>query len=158
MELKFKVSGRIARPVEEVFEAVADPAKLSAYFTTGGAVGRLETGRTVQWEFADFPGAFPVEVVEVQPNRRIVLKWEASEGPPEGGEATPGAAYMTTVTFTFEPLDDGRTLVTIEESGWRETPAGLKAAFGNCQGWSQMLAALKAWVEHGVNLREGFYV
>ena len=55
-------------------------------------------------------------------------------------------------------LDDGRTLVTIEEGGWQETPTGLKAAFGNCQGWSQMLAALKAWVEHGINLREGFYV
>lgn len=158
MDLKFKVSGRIARPVEEVFEAVADPAKLSAYFTTGGAVGRLETGKTVQWEFADFPGAFPVEVVEVEPNRRIVLRWEANEGPPEAEEAVVRAAYMTTVVFTFEPLDDGRTLVTIEEGGWHETPTGLKAAFGNCQGWSQMLAALKAWVEHGVNLREGFYV
>jgi uncharacterized protein YndB with AHSA1/START domain len=159
MELKFKVSGRIARPVEEVFEAVADPTKLSAYFTTGGSVGRMETGRTVQWDFADFPGAFPVEIVEVEPNRRIVLRWEANEGPPENGEATAGAAYMTTVVFTFEPLDDGRrTLVTIKEGGWRETPGGLKAAFGNCQGWSQMLAALKIWVEHGINLREGFYV
>jgi uncharacterized protein YndB with AHSA1/START domain len=158
MDLAFKVSGRIARPVEEVFEAVADPAKLSAYFTTGGAVGRPETGATVQWEFADFPGAFPVEIVEVQPNRRIVLRWEASEGPPQDGEATAGAAYMTTVIFAFEPLEDGRTLVSIEESGWRETPGGLRAAFGNCQGWSQMLAALKVWVEHGINLREGFYV
>ncbi len=158
MDLAFKVSGRIARPVEEVFEAVADPAKLSAYFTTGGAIGRRETGATVQWEFADFPGAFPVEIVEVQPNRRIVLRWEASEGPPEDGEATAGAAYMTTVIFSFEPLEDGRTLVSIEESGWRETPGGLRAAFGNCQGWSQMLAALKVWVEHGINLREGFYV
>lgn len=157
MELKFKVSGRIARPVEEVFEAVADPAKLSAYFTTGGAVGRLETGRTVQWDFADFPGPFPVEVVEVEANRRIVLKWAANEGPPDEAPSA-DAVYMTTVVFTFEPLDDGRTLVTIEEGGWRETPGGLKAAFGNCQGWSQMLAALKAWVEHGVNLREGFYV
>jgi len=158
MELKFKVSGRIARPVEEVFEAVADPAKLSAYFTTGGAVGRMQTGATVQWEFADFPGAFPVEIVEVEPNRRIVLQWEANEGPPDDGEPVVRAAYMTTVVFTFEPLDDGRTLVTIEEGGWRETPTGLKAAFGNCQGWSQMLAALKVWVEHGINLREGFYV
>ena len=158
MELRFKVSGRIARPVEEVFEAVADPAKLSAYFTTGGAVGRLESGATVQWDFGDFPGAFPVEVAEVEKNRRIVLRWEANDGPPEGGQATAGATYMTTVVFTFEPLDDGRTLVTIEESGWRETPAGLQAAFGNCQGWSQMLAALKVWVEHGINLREGFYV
>ena len=109
MDLRFKVSGRIARPVEEVFEAVADPAKLSAYFTTGGAVGRLESGATVQWDFAEFPGAFPVEVVEVQPNRRIVLRWEASEGPPENGEPAVGAAYLTTVVFTFEPLDDGRT-------------------------------------------------
>lgn len=158
MELKFKVSGRIARPVEEVFEAVADPAKLSAYFTTGGAAGRMETGVTVQWEFADFPGAFPVEIVEVEPNRRIVLRWEANEGPPDDSDPVVRAAYMTTVVFTFEPLDDGRTLVTIEEGGWRETPTGLKAAFGNCQGWSQMLAALKAWVEHGINLREGFYV
>jgi uncharacterized protein YndB with AHSA1/START domain len=158
MELKFKVSGRIARPVEEVFEAVADPAKLSAYFTTGGAVGRIESGKTVQWEFADFPGAFPVEIVEVELNRRIVLQWEANEGPPDDGDPVVRDAYMTTVVFTFEPLDDGRTLVTIEEGGWRETPTGLKAAFGNCQGWSQMLAALKAWAEYGINLREGFYV
>lgn len=158
MELKFKVSGRIARPVEEVFEAVADPAKLSAYFTSGGAVGRMETGKTVQWEFADFPGAFPVEIIEVKKNRRIVLQWEANEGPPDEGDPVVRASYMTTVVFTFEPLDDGRTLVTIEEGGWRETPTGLKAAFGNCQGWSQMLAALKIWVEHGINLREGFYV
>jgi uncharacterized protein YndB with AHSA1/START domain len=157
MELKFKVSGRIARPVEEVFEAVADPARLSAYFTTGGAVGRLEMGKTVQWDFADFPGAFPVEVVEVEANRRIVLRWQANDRPAEADGEGAGSPYMTTVVFTFEPLDKGRTLVSIEESGWRETPSGLKAAFGNCQGWSQMLAALKVWVEHGINLRDGFY-
>ena len=29
MELKFEVSTRIAKPVHEVFEAVADPARLS---------------------------------------------------------------------------------------------------------------------------------
>ena len=158
MDLKFKVSAHIARPVDQVFEAVADPAQLSHYFTTGGAVGRLETGATVQWDFADFPGAFPVEVVEVEANRRIVLRWEANDGPPEDGQATAGAAYMTTVVIAFEPLDDGRTLVTIEESGWRETPTGLKASYGNCMGWSQMLCALKVWVEHGINLRDGMYV
>ena len=50
------------------------------YFTTGGAKGRLETGATVTWDFHDFPGAFPVEVVEVVPDEKIVLKWDASEG------------------------------------------------------------------------------
>ena len=73
MELKFRVAARIAKPVHEVFEAVADPAKLSNYFTTGGAEGRLETGATVTWDFHDFPGAFPVYVTEVVPDEKIVL-------------------------------------------------------------------------------------
>src|SRR6476659_3827203 len=80
MTVAFKVSGRIARPVHEVFEAVVDPDQLSKYFTTNGAKGRLETGATVTWDFADFPGAFPVEVVEVVPDEKIVLKWKANEG------------------------------------------------------------------------------
>lgn len=160
MELRFKVAARIARPVAEVFEAVADPAQLSRYFTTGGAKGRLETGSTVTWDFHDFPGAFPVEVVEVVPNRRIVLRWEANEGAPSDGSEAVGASagYSTTVTMTFEPLEDGRTLVSIAEEGWRETDVALKASYGNCQGWAQMLCALKVWLEHGINLREGMYV
>ena len=159
MDLKFRVDTRIARPVEQVFEAVADPDVLSRYFTTGGAKGRLETGATVTWDFHDFPGAFPVRVVEVVPNRRIVLRWAANEGAPSDGEAaaTADAGYDTTVTKTFEPLEDGRTLVSIAEEGWRQTPGGLKASYGNCQGWSQMLCAMKAWLEHGINLREGMY-
>lgn len=158
MELKFTVSAHIARPIDEVFEAIADPQKLSGYFTTGGAQGRLETGKTVTWDFHDFPGAFPVEVIEVQAPNKIVLKWEANEGPPEGGAATAGANYMTTVTMALTPLDaNTRTLVTITEEGWRQTPGGLKASYGNCMGWSQMLCALKMYVEHGINLRDGMY-
>ena len=69
-----------------------------------------------------------------------------------------GADYKTTVTMTFNPLDgDTRTSVEIEEKGWRETPGALKASYGNCQGWSQMLCALKVWLEHKINLRAGMY-
>jgi uncharacterized protein YndB with AHSA1/START domain len=150
MTLAFQVAGRIARPVHDVFEAVADPDQLSHYFTTNGAKGRLETGATVVWDFADFPGAFPVHVVEVEPDRRIVLRWEAADK----GEGEP---YETTVTMEFEPLDDGRTLVSIAEEGWRDTETGRRASYGNCEGWTGMLAAMKAWIEHGINLRDGFY-
>jgi uncharacterized protein YndB with AHSA1/START domain len=149
MTLTFKVAGRIARPVHDVFEAVADPDQLSSYFTTNGAKGRLETGATVVWDFADFPGAFPVHVVEVEADRRIVLRWEAADEPED--------PYETTVTMEFEPLDDGRTLVTIAEEGWRETDAGRKASYDNCEGWAGMLCAMKVWLEHDINLREGFY-
>jgi uncharacterized protein YndB with AHSA1/START domain len=157
MDLKFQIAGRIARPVAEVFEAVADPDQLSRYFTTGGAKGRLETGATVMWDFHDFPGAFPVQVIEVVPNARIVFEWEASEGQPGDDEAVTAAGYNTRVTMSFEALDDGRTLVTIAEQGWPDTEGGLRGSYGNCEGWTGMLCALKTWLEHGVNLREGFY-
>ena len=54
-------------------------------------------------------------------------------------------------------LEDGRTLVSISEEGWRETPKGLEASYGNCEGWTGMLAALRIWLEHGINFREGYY-
>ena len=158
MDLKFKVAGRIAKPVAEVFEAVVNPAQLSRYFTTGGAKGRLEPGATVFWSFHDFAGEFPVTVSAVEPNRRIVLHWAAHEGDPTDGDAgAQSAGYNTTVTMEFEPLDDGRTLVTISEEGWRDTPGALRASYGNCHGWTQMLCSLKAYLEHGLNLREGMY-
>lgn len=159
MELKFRVAARIARPVEQVFEAVANPEQLSQYFTTGGAQGRLESGAVVSWDFHDFPGAFPVHVTEVVPNERIVLEWGAAEGESpnvEGGKLAP-VDYRTTVTMQFKALEDGRTLVEIAEEGWRETPGALQSSYGNCQGWSQMLCALKVWIEHGINLRADMY-
>ncbi len=151
MAYEFTVSGRISKPVHEVFEAVADPAKLSGYFTTGGAQGRLATGATVTWDFHDFPGAFPVHVVEVVSDEKIVLRWGA---PPDDD---PSGNYETTVTMRFEALEDGRTLVSIHEAGWRENEAGQKASYGNCEGWTGMLCAMRMWIEHGINLREGFY-
>lgn len=149
-ELSFTVSGYVRRPCAEVYEAVADPEQLSKYFTTGGARGRLETGAEVTWDFADFPGAFGVTVVEATPPRRIVVRWGANAAASDDG--------LTTTTFEFEPIDgDTRTLVTITEASWKPTADGAKSAFGNCMGWTGMLAALKAWLEHGINLRDGFY-
>lgn len=145
MELKFRVAGRVARSVEDVFDAIVDPDKLSGYFTTGGAKGRLKAGATVTWDFHDFPGAFPVRVIEVEKNQKIVLNWDADNG----GE--------TRVTMVFTALEDGRTLLQISEEGWTENQEGLKASYGNCEGWTGMLCALKAYLEHGINLREGFY-
>lgn len=149
-ELSFTVSGRVERPCAEVYEAVADPEQLSRYFTTGGARGHLRPGEQVTWEFADFSGTFPVTVIDADPPHRLVIEWD--------NESTTSASGTTRVVFGFEALDgDSRTLVTITESAWRPTPDGVKAAFGNCEGWTGMLAALKAWLDHGINLREGFY-
>src|SRR5688500_1647914 len=151
MDPRFKVMMHVSRPPGQVFEAVADPAQLSAYFTTGGAEGRLEESATVMWDFHDFPGAFPVEVDVVVPNERIVLRWDANEGEQPAGS-------QTNVAITFKPVDNGqRTLVEIEEHGWRGSDDGFKASFGNYMGCTQMPQALKICVEPGINTRECNY-
>jgi uncharacterized protein YndB with AHSA1/START domain len=146
MAFRFQVYGKIARPVAEVFSAVTDPKELSSYFTTGGSSGPLREGATVTWDFADFPGAFPVRVTRVVPNERIELAWEAAE-----------KGYDTEVVMTFEAVDAGTTLVRIAESGWRDTAKGQESSYGNCFGWTQMLCCLKVWVEYRINLRKGFF-
>ena len=149
-ELSFTVSARVAKTRADVYEAVVDPEQLSRYFTTGGARGRMERGNEVTWSFDDFPERFRVTVIDAEPPTRLVIEWES--------EASTGSTGTTTVVFTFESIDDDtRTLVTITETSWHVTPEGSKAAFGNCEGWTGMLAALKIWLEHGINLRDGFY-
>jgi uncharacterized protein YndB with AHSA1/START domain len=143
MELKFQTQAKIKKPVEEVFDAVYNPKKLTGYFTTGGASGPLDEGKTVTWDFADFPGAFPVHVKKVIKNEKIILEWQATDG-----------EYNTLVEMSFEALDRNSTLVRIIESGWKENQKGLDASYGNCMGWTQMLCCLKVYLENGVNLRE----
>ena len=65
-------------------------------------------------------------------------------------EDTPGEEMR------FEP-DGGSTIVRITESGWDENDADLQRSYANCMGWSQMVSALKAYVEYGINLRKGAY-
>ena len=104
-----RVSGRIGRPVAEVFDAVVNPKKLSSYFTTiGGASAPLVKGTTVTWW-----KEAPVEVVELVPESRIVLRWD-------GGMAKTRRSTRRRVEMNFKPLEDGGTLVTIAETGWRE--------------------------------------
>ncbi|MEL4376616.1 SRPBCC domain-containing protein [Brucella cytisi] len=147
MKPEFRVSARVARPPSEVFDAVVNPSKLSGYFTTvGGASAPLVAGDTVVWW-----GKIPVEVSEVVPCRRIVLYWD-------GANATEGPEpYKTRIEMNFQPLDDDATLVTIAETGWREDLPGHRASYINCEGWSQMLSCMKAFLEYGINLREGYY-
>ncbi|HEY3930160.1 MAG TPA: SRPBCC domain-containing protein [Candidatus Koribacter sp.] len=151
MEFKFKVHIKIQKPIAEVFDGIYNPKKLSGYFTTGGASAPLDEGTTVQWDFADFPGAFPVKVTKTIKNELIALTWEAGEAD------AAGKRYDTHVEMRFESLGPKNTLVTITEGRWNETEAGLKGSYGNCMGWTQMLCCLKGYLEHGLNLREGAF-
>lgn len=145
--MDFSVWAIIDKPREQVFEAVADPEKLSAYFTTAGAKGRMDRGAKLVWDFADFPGPFDVTVLRAEAPEMIEFDWPA-----------PSGNGLNRVTFRFEELPGDRTKVQVSETGWPATPEGLQQAYGNVMGWSQMLAAMKAWMDHGVVLRAGMYV
>jgi uncharacterized protein YndB with AHSA1/START domain len=148
MDLKFKVQTKIQKAVAEVFDAVYNPAKLSGYFTNGGASAPLDEGTTVEWAFADNPGdeelKFPVEVKKTVKNELIELGWEGAKG------------LQTHIRIEFE-ADGEDTIVRVSETGWRETQADLDSSYLNCFGWSQMISALKAYVEYGIDLRKGAF-
>src|SRR5689334_7007820 len=106
-KLEFEVWVIVAKPVAQVFDAVYNPKKLMRYFTTKSASAPLKGGTTVTWDFADFPGAFPVKVVKSVKNKRIEIAWKAADG-----------NYNTRVRFDFKRLGPRRTKLTITESGW----------------------------------------
>jgi uncharacterized protein YndB with AHSA1/START domain len=149
MDLKFQVQTKIQKPIDEVFDAVYNPEKLSGYFTNGGASAPLDEGTEVEWRFADNPDEdailAPVTVKQVIPNELIVIEWEADKG------------RMTRTEMNFEKAGPDETIVRISESGWQETQDGLNRSYGNCMGWSHMVMCLKAYLEYGINLRKGAY-
>lgn len=141
MNVEVNVKDRVLKPVPEVFTAMVDPAKLAGYFVSRSS-GPLVSGSTLEWHFDEFGITLPVHVVEVEENRRIVFDWEAS-----GRKAR--------VTIRLEGRDDATTLVSINETGFPLDEAGVRQALQQTQGWTDFLCSMKAFLQHGVNLRLG---
>ena len=147
MVLKFTVQAKIKKSIDEVFDAVYNPKKLSKYFTTGGASGSLEGGNEVMWDFHDYPGSFPIYVIRSIKNQKIEFEWASAVEP-----------TRLKVEITFESIGDDSTLIKISESGWRNNDqASLDESYSNCQGWTQMICSLKTYLEYDKNLREFYY-
>ena len=66
---------------------------------------------------------------------------------------TEDRAYKVDILFELEPLDDGSTMLSISERGWLTDESGLKGSHDNCSGWTHMAMCLKAFVEHGLDMR-----
>ncbi len=126
------VESRILKPINEVFDAIIDPAKMAHYFISG-ASGPLKAGTTVKREFADVGAKISVVVIEVEENRKVVYEWAAS-----------GA--KTRVTIALQPDDSGTTGVSISEAGWPMDGEGVKRALGQNAGWTFTVCCLKAYV------------
>jgi uncharacterized protein YndB with AHSA1/START domain len=126
----------IRRPAEEVFEAFANPEVTTRFWFTKSS-GRLETGKRVRWDWEMYGVGDELVVTALEPNRRIAIEW--SDG--------------TTVEWTFEDRGEQGTLVSIVNQGFSGTGDEIVAqAIDGTGGYTMVLCALKALLEHGVRL------
>lgn len=129
----------IRKPVAEVFEALVNPALTTQFWFTKSS-GRLEAGQQVVWEWEMYKVAIPVTVQRIEPNRRIVIEW-------------PGYKNPTTVEWTLSPQADSTTFVEVTEVGFTDNGDELvQQVTDSTQGFSLMLAGLKALLEYNIRL------
>lgn len=146
MARNYTVQTRIMRPVADVFDAVISSEKMKQYFVDGASED-LREGATVRWRWNHY-GENSVVVKRIVENQLIELALDSREW-----EKTIEEAYEVSIVFEFEELDDNGTLLSISEEGWKTDADGLKGSHDNCGGWTHMAMCLKAWIEHGIDLR-----
>lgn len=140
MRLESNATIQIQKPVEEVFEGIVNPEKMTKYFISESN-GRLETGKEVIWKFPEFNDKFPVKEIKIETNRSISFVWD-----PE-----------TVVIITLEKLPGNSTIVRVNENGKELNEDNLKWALDNSGGWANFLACMKAYLEYGIQLRKGAF-
>jgi uncharacterized protein YndB with AHSA1/START domain len=134
-----KATMLVRRPVGDVFEAFIDP-KITTKFWFTKSTGRLEVGKPVTWEWEMYGAKTRVDVKAIEKNRRILIEWEGYSGP-------------ETVEWRFSPHGKGTTLVTVTNSGFLGSEDDIvRNALDSTGGFTFLLAGLKAYLEHGIQL------
>jgi len=129
----------IRRPVAEVFEAFIDPAMTTKFWFTK-STGRLETGQKIRWDWEMYNSSTDVNVKAIEPNKRILVEWIAYGEP-------------TSIEWIFTSRPDNTTFVSITNSGFKGTEEEIaQQAISSTEGFTFVLAGLKAFLEHNINL------
>ena len=63
-KLEINVALQIQKPIEEVFQAIIDPEKMSNYFISKGS-GIMEENKELIWNFPEFEDDYPVQVGKI---------------------------------------------------------------------------------------------
>ena len=129
----------IRKSPSEVFNAFVDPSITKEFWFTHGS-GKLEVDKEIVWTWEMYNFSAKVVATELTPNERIIFDWYTSEKP-------------TRVTIDFTMLNSSATFVSIVHTGFDKTGDELiEAVKDSTGGFSLVLAGLKAYLEHGINL------
>ena len=127
----------IRRPVSEVFEAFVDPAITTKFWFTKSS-GKVEPGKVLTWEWEMYGASAEVRVKAVEKNARIQIEWDDPPCP---------------VEWHFTSRPDDTTLVIISNWGFSGSGDEMVAkAIDSMGGFTSLLAGLKAFLEHGIEL------
>lgn len=127
-------------PLERVFEAFVDPDVTTKFWFTHSD-GRLETGRTVTWEWRMYGCSTQVHVLEIKTNEIIRIEWGEDDA-------------RSSVEWLFAERPDETTLVTITNDNFSgEGDSVIAEAIDSMGGFSLVLANAKAFLEHGIDLK-----
>lgn len=130
----------IRKPAAEVYEALIDPAITTKFWFSRGS-GRLQVDKTVTWYWDDYGVSAEVHVQTLVPRQQITWTW-----PAQGN-------INSTVNISFVRRGEGAVFVTVEEYGWEAGAEGLyEILVGQTEGWTLVLAGLKAYLEHNIRL------
>ncbi|MBI5035524.1 MAG: SRPBCC family protein [Chloroflexi bacterium] len=127
----------IRKPVTRVFEAFINPDITTKFWFTKSS-GPLEPGKQIHWEWEMYGASTEVNVQAIEPNKRILIEWS-------------GYTLRTNVEWVFTPHGNNATFVSITESGFGGDEA-VNQALDSTAGFTMVLAGLKAYVEHNINL------
>ncbi|MCO0597470.1 SRPBCC family protein [Peribacillus butanolivorans] len=141
MDTQVTTKFKILKPVNEVYEAIVDPEKMSNYWFSSGT-GRVEQGKTITWRYDEYNAEVVINVLEVEEDKKIVFSWG-------------GYGQETVVTITLKELDNTSTIIEVNELGFKEDdPEIINKMIGQKEGWVYMLTCLKGYLENGIsNLR-----
>lgn len=125
----------IRRPVSVVFNAFVDPG-VTTKFWFDRSSGRLASGETVTWYWDHYGVSGDVFVSALELDKRLAIEWP------------------TPVEWVFTPRGEAATFVSITASGFTGTDDEKVAqALGSTEGFNLVIAACKAFLEHGIDLR-----
>lgn len=129
----------VRRPRTEVFPLLATAAGLDRWFTTGAELDPQPGGRMLfrweDWGADGYTGTSVATVVEYRPPEQFTFTW---------WEDAP-----TTVSISFEDHPEG-CVVTVNETGYSNTPTGRERCLECAVGWGEALTLVKFAAEHGL--------
>lgn len=129
----------IRKPVDEVFQALIDPAMTTKFWFTKSS-GQLEEGKKVEWTWEMYEITVPVEVVKIIPNEVIEIDWGNYQ-------------EKSRVKWEFKTLGEAKTFVSVTNSGLQGTTDEIISIVRDSTGgFTWLLAGMKAYLEFGIEL------